>query len=320
MISTGFPTQGPTLGEVGEQVVIKEILAAAPSSINGDDAAVLVHASTNSRTVATTDMLVEGRHFKREWTTPFQLGRKAIVQNFADVEAMGARPIAALLAISAPEDTPVAVVRELAEGIASRCDDYAAELVGGDLTAGENLVISVTAIGTLGGTLPELSLDQARPGQRLVAHGNIGYSAAGLAILASGIDVHESLHPLIEAHQAPYLIPGRGVIARSAGATAMTDNSDGLIYDVSTLAERSGVGIELSSISIAPDKLLHAAGELLGVDPWYWVLSGGEDHTLLGTTHGQAPAGFRSIGQVVKTPGVRVDGKRPKYGEGWRSF
>ncbi|WIM68723.1 thiamine-phosphate kinase [Corynebacterium breve] len=320
MFSTGFPTDGPTLGDIGEHAAIQVIVDAAPSSVNGDDAAVLMHASPNSRAVATTDMLVEGRHFRSDWTTPFQLGRKAIVQNFADVEAMGARPIAALLAISAPVHTPVAVVRGIAEGIASRCDEYAAELVGGDLTAGEQLVLSVTAIGSLGGNLPELSLDRARVGQRVVAHGRIGYSAAGLALLSSGRKIPDSLVPLVESHQAPCLTPGRGVIARAAGATAMTDNSDGLVQDLQLIATRSGVGINVSSVSIQPDALLIEAGELLGVDPWLWVLSGGEDHTLLGTTSGQAPAGFRSIGQVTKGDAVRIDGRSPKFGEGWHSF
>lgn len=320
MISMGFPTSGPTVADVGELGTIDAIIAAAPSRINGDDAAVLHHASPNSRTVATTDMLVEGRHFNPAWTTPYQVGRKAIVQNFADIEAMGARPLAALLAISAPESTPLAVIEGLAEGIGARCEEYAAELVGGDLTGGEQLVISVTAIGSLGGNLPELALDQARPGQRVVAHGRIGYSGAGLALLAAGIDVPDQLHPLIHAHQAPELTPGRGVIARSARATAMTDNSDGLCHDLGIIARRSGVGINLSSVAIAPEALVKEAGKLLDVDPWEWVLSSGEDHTLLATTSGQAPSGFRSIGQVVKGQGVTIDNRPPKYGQGWQSF
>ena len=87
---TTFPARyaGPTLGEIGEHRTIEEIISAAPSSRNGDDAAVLSHASPNSRAVATTDMLIEGRHFNVEWSTPEEVGRKAIVQNFADVEAM----------------------------------------------------------------------------------------------------------------------------------------------------------------------------------------------------------------------------------------
>ena len=117
-----------------EQAVITAIVTHAPSTRNGDDAAVLDHAAPNSRTVITTDTLVEGRHFRRDWSHPAEIGRKAITQNFADVEAMGARPIAALLALSAPGDTPLEFVADLARGINERVTDYDAELVGGDVT------------------------------------------------------------------------------------------------------------------------------------------------------------------------------------------
>lgn len=320
---TSFPAHysGPTLGDVGEHRAIEAIVSAAPSRRNGDDAAVLSHASPNSRAVATTDMLIEGRHFRVDWSTPEEIGRKSIVQNFADIEAMGARPIAALLAVSAPAHTPVSYLRGIAEGINEKVGEYSAELVGGDLTAGNDLVLSVTAIGSLGGSRPELTLDRARPGQRVVAHGMLGWSAAGLALLERfGRNVPEHLRPLIDAHCAPRLTPGRGVVARATGATAMTDNSDGLIVDLSTIARRSGVGIDLHSADIAPPTLLWEAAELLDADPWEWVLTGGEDHTLLATTAGDPPSGFSVIGRVIRGESVTIDGQAPKYGHGWVSF
>ena len=320
---TTFPARysGPTLGEVGEHRAIEEIVAAAPSRRNGDDAAVLNHASPNSRAVATTDMLVEGRHFRVDWSTAEEIGRKSIVQNFADIEAMGARPIAALLAVSAPAHTPVSYLRGIAAGIHQKVGEYSAELVGGDLTAGNDLVLSVTAIGSLGGSRPELTLDRARPGQRVVAHGRIGWSAAGLALLGRfGRNVPEHLLPLIDAHCAPQLTPGRGVVARATGATSMTDNSDGLIVDLSTIARRSGVGIDLHSADITPAPIVFEAAELLDADPWEWVLTGGEDHTLLATTAGDPPSGFHSIGRVGRGEGVTIDGRPPRYGHGWVSF
>lgn len=320
MITTGFPASGPTLRELGEREVIRLMRAAAPSSLNGDDAAVLTPAAPNSRVVASTDMLVEGRHFAPETSTPYFVGRKAVLQNFADIEAMGARPIAALLAVSADPETPARVLEDLARGVADEASAYACELVGGDVTGGNRLVVAVTAIGALGGNRPPLTLDGARPGQRVIAHGRLGYSAAGLALLQAGVDVPERLEPLVHAHQVPELIPGRGVVARAAGACAMTDNSDGLIRDLTMLAEASGVGIELASTAIAPYPLLVAAGELLGTDPWQWVLGGGEDHTLLGTIEGSAPVGFRSIGTVSRRAGVRVDGAVPAVTAGWESF
>lgn len=325
MIQTGFPVGGPTLGDVGERAVIQSIVEATPSAINGDDAAVLHRSSPNSRVVVTTDMLVEGRHFRPDVTTPRRVGRKAIVQNFADVEAMGARPVAALLSLSAPKTMPVAVVEELAHGIGEEVGKYAAELVGGDVTSGESLVMSVTAVGSLGGNRPPLTLDGARSGQNLVAHGRIGYSAAGLALLESGREIPEEFAPLVDAYQAPEITPGSGVIARSAGATSMTDNSDGLLHDLTLLAARSGVCLDIDSSAVAPDDVLRRAGEFLDHDPWQWVCEGGEDHTLLGTVSGDAPVGFRTIGSVCKLapddrPGVSVDGRAPRYGGGWESF
>lgn len=316
---------GPTVGEIGEFEVIRVITEQASSVLNGDDAAVLRHASPNSRAVATTDMLVEGRHFNLDWSTPEEIGQKAILQNFADIEAMGARPIAALLALSLPMDTPVEFVRGLARGIGGRVEEYSAELVGGDITAGSSLVLSVTALGSLGGSLPELTLKRARAGQIVVAHGRIGYSAAGLALLQrfGRAGVPAELTPLVEAHCAPRLSPGRGMVARAAGATAMTDNSDGLIVDLAHMARKSHVRINVESDTIAPDDLLSAAGEALGRDPWEWILAGGEDHTLLSTTFGDPPSGFRAIGQVSKPrpeDPVTVDRKTPAYSSGWTSF
>lgn len=311
-----------TIGDIGEHRAIEEIRKVSPSKHNGDDAAVLGHASPNSRVVVTTDMLVEGRHFRMDWSTPEQIGHKAIVQNFADIQAMGARPTAALLALSAPPSTPVSVLRGIARGIALCVADFSAELVGGDITSGDHLVLSVTALGSLGGNLPELTVDRARPGQKVVASGDIGHSAAGLAILERyGTDFPREFAPLVAAHRAPSLVPGRGMIARSTGATAMTDNSDGLTADLGLMARRSHVRIDLDAEAIRPSALMEDAAQLLGKDPWEWVLCGGEDHTLIATTANDVPSGFRPIGMVCKGPeDVTVGGQQPSHLGGWVSF
>ncbi|AKE41071.1 thiamine monophosphate kinase [Corynebacterium kutscheri] len=314
----------PTLAEVGEQAAINVIIAHAPSSRNGDDAAVLDHGAPNSRTVVTTDMLVENRHFRLDWSTPAEIGRKAITQNFADVEAMGARPVAALLALSLPKTTRLEFVSELARGIAQRVGDYNAELVGGDITEGDSIVLSVTAVGRLGGSIPALTLDAARVGQDVVASGVIGESAAGLALLQyyGRKKVPIEFQPLVAAHCAAAVPPGRGFVARSAGVTAMTDNSDGLIHDLKLMANRSSVSINLHKEAIAPSALMHKAAQAIGADPWEWVLRGGEDHTLIGTTCLDAPSGFRRIGTVTKTKtiAVSVDKQAPQFENGWQSF
>ncbi|MBP3089158.1 thiamine-phosphate kinase [Corynebacterium sp. sy017] len=315
----------PTVAEVGEQAAINVIVAHAPSSRNGDDAAVLAHGAPNSRTVVSTDMLVENRHFRLDWSTPAEIGRKAITQNFADLEAMGARPVAALLALSVPGYTRLGFVSELARGISQRVSDYGAELVGGDITDGEAIVISITAIGQLGGSLPALTLDKAKPGQIVIASGAIGESAAGLALLnrCNREEIPAEFYPLLQAHCSGVIPPGRGFVARAAGVSALTDNSDGIIADLSTMAAKSGVSINLDSSVLAPTALMYQAAEFLDADPWEWVLCGGEDHTLMGTTDYDPPTGFRKIGVVEKSNCellVSVDKQQPVYDSGWTSY
>ena len=313
-----------TVADIGENGAIDLIRAISASERNGDDAAVLQPASPNSRTVITTDMLVQDRHFRLDWSTPREVGKKAIVENFADLAAMGSRPVAAVVALSLPPSTTVSFLTELATGIKEMVDYYSAEFVGGDLTAGEKVVISVAAIGSLGGSLPPLQLDRARAGQSVIASGVLGHSAAGYALLKKlgRTNVPTSLDPLVSAHVSPLLNPRRGLVARATGASAMTDNSDGLIQDLTAMARASRVTIALDSEAIEPDELLVEAAELLEVDPWQWVLCGGEDHTLIGTTTNTAVSGFRTIGRVVSQGAqpVTIDGQPPRYTEGWASF
>src|SRR5699024_12174139 len=148
--------------------------------------------------------------------------------------------------------------------------------------------------------------------------------AAGWARLERyGRDIPDAeLQPLVDFHCAPMLDPGRGVIARATGATAMTDNSDGLVPDLHTIARRPSVRINIFADAVAPDELLVRAGNLLDHDPWDWVLAGGEDHTPSGTTMKDAPSGFRLIGEVTRRNGDRVltiDGQPARYSTGRES-
>lgn len=314
-----------TIGEVGEFEVIDAIRLIAPSRRNGDDAAVLTQTTPNARYVASTDMLVEGRHFSLGWSTPQKVGQKAAIQNFADIEAMGARPTAMLFGISAPPSTPLSVVEGIAEGLWEQGKRCAAELVGGDIVSGDCLVISITAMGELGGPMPALMRSHAKPGENIIASGQIGFSGAGLALLqhfGSVAAVPDEFSDLVEAHLVPDFVYGRGTTARAAGAMSLTDNSDGLVVDLASIATASNVTLDVSSEAIAPHELLVAAGEVLEEDPWQWVLSGGEDHTLIGTCQGDAPTGFTTIGKVIrkKSEPVLIDGQTPKQTSGWVAF
>ena len=311
----------PTLGDVGEFGVIDGLIRGRRQADSvavgpGDDAAVLV--AGDGRVVVSTDMLVEGRHFRLDWSTPHDVGRKAVAQNAADIEAMGGRATAFVVGFGAPPDTPTAQVSALADGMWDEAGRIGAGIVGGDLVSSPQWVVSMTVLGDLAGRSPVLR-SGARPGSRIAVAGQLGYSAAGYALWHNGIERFDDLRRRHLVPQPPY---GEGPAAAEAGAQAMIDISDGLVGDLRHLAESSGVGIDLSTeaLSVDRDALLSAA-QAAGVDAWTWVLGGGEDHALVAAFGGPVPAGWRVIGRVLDGPArVLVDGADWHGYAGWQSF
>jgi thiamine-monophosphate kinase len=312
---------GETLAGAGEFAVIEQLVAGRrqPEGVlvgPGDDAAVL--AVPDGRIVVSTDMLVQGRHFRLDWSTPEEVGRKAIAQNAADIEAMGARPTAFVVGFGAPADTAAAAAVGLSDGMWSEASKFGAGIVGGDLVAAPQWVISVTVLGDLAGRSPVL-LSGARPGDSVAVIGDLGWSAAGYALWDRGID---SFNELRGRHLVPAVCYGQGAVAAAAGATAMTDVSDGLIADLGHLARASGVAVDLSSAALSADaQALASAAQAVGADAFDWVLGGGEDHVLVATFGGMPPPGWRVIGEVTAgAPAVTVD-SAPWHGVGgWESF
>src|SRR5580693_621777 len=177
-----------TVGDLGEFGLIAAIQALLPAGNAGpvgigDDAAVV--STPDRRVVATTDMLVEGRHFRRDWSGPFDIGCKAAAQNLADVAAMGASPTALLVGFATPGDLAVAWAEDLARGIAEECGRAGAHVAGGDVSSADSIMIAITALGDLGGREP-VTRGGAHPGDRLAVAGRLGRSAAGLALLEAG--------------------------------------------------------------------------------------------------------------------------------------
>ncbi|OBJ70464.1 thiamine-phosphate kinase [Mycobacterium sp. 1274756.6] len=281
----------------------------------GDDAAVV--AAGDRRTVVSTDLLVAGRHFRLDWASPHQVGRKAIAQNAADIEAMGARPTAFVVGFAAPAHTPVQQVTALADGMWAEAQQLGAGIVGGDLVQADTWVVAVTALGELDGRPPVLR-SGARPGAVVAVSGELGRSAAGYAVWDNGVDGFDELRRRHLAPQPPY---GQGPAAAAAGALAMTDVSDGLIADLGHIAVASGVDIDLAADALAADRdALASAAAAVGADPDDWVLGGGEDHALVAVFDGALPAGWRAIGRVRAGAGrVLVDGAVPAA-RGWQSF
>ena len=310
-----------TLGDTGEFELIDRMTRGRPESSDvvlgpGDDGAVVVAA--DGRVVVSTDMLVEGRHFRLDWSTPHDVGRKAVAQNAADIEAMGARVTAFVVGFGAPPETAAAQVNALADGMWDEAARVGASIVGGDLVASLQWVVSVTVLGDLAGRAPVLR-SGARSGAQLAVAGQLGCSAAGYALWVNDIDRFDELRRCHLVPQPPYR---QGRVAADAGAQAMIDVSDGLVGDLRHVAEASGSVVDLSTEALSVDReLLVGAAEAVGVDPWNWVFGGGEDHALVAAFGGRIPAGWRVIGRVRDGPAdVLVDGAPWRGYAGWQSF
>lgn len=282
-------------------------------------------ASPDGRVVVTTDMLVEGVHFRREWSTAYQLGRKAAAQNLADVVAMGARPTAIVVALAAPPDLSLEWTDGLVDGLQDECALLAAGLAGGDVVRSPTLSISVTALGDLAGRDP-VTRAGATPGQVVVVAGRLGFAAAGLDLLRAG---QSEPAVLVDAHRCPAVPYEAGLRLAAAGATSMIDVSDGLVADLGHIAEASGVRIELASDDLPLPPELVEAGLQLGADPRSWVAGGGEDHAFAASMPDSAalravamladldePVPFTQVGRVVSGPPgvVFVDEAPPGVG------
>jgi thiamine-monophosphate kinase len=311
-----------SISDIGEFGLIGRITArlpARPSTLlgPGDDAALV--AVPDGRVVATTDALVEGRHFRRDWSSAVDVGHRAAAANLADIAAMGATPSALLVALCAPADLDVGWAEGLTDGLAAEADLAGAAVVGGDMSSSPVLTIAVTALGDLGGRAPVLR-SGARPGDLVALAGRIGYAAAGYAALCRGF---RTPRVLVDAHRRPVVEYGAGPAAADAGATSMLDVSDGLLADAGHIATASRVGIDLRRSAFEVPDVMADAGRALGVDPYAWILGGGDDHALLATFPPDAtlPPGWRAIGTVGESGGVTVDGKRYEDGPtGWDHF
>jgi thiamine-monophosphate kinase len=343
------------LGEFGLIAALRAWLPPNPRTLVGigDDAAVL--AAPDGRVVATTDFLLEGRHFRRDWSTARDVGHKAAARSLADLAAMGAVPSALLVALAAPADLPVSWARELAAGLAAECAGPGASVIGGDTARAESVLLAVTGLGDLAGRAPVLR-SGAAPGDVVAVAGPLGHAAAGLALLSAGLG-KAPRDRLVTAHLRPAPPYDAGPEAADLGATAMIDISDGLLADLGHVAAASGVLIDLASGTLrrAGAPLLTAARAVGAArrhaplartvpgpatrpaispraDALRWVLSGGEDHSLAATFGPgvRLPARWTVIGAVrpgqcrpgegCPGQGVVVDGQPWPEAPGWDHF
>ena len=240
----------------------------------GDDTAVIKY---NKKYVLlwTTDMLVEGDHFNLKWSTSQQIGKKAMEINVSDIASMGGLPKYALISISLPDDTQVEFIDQLYKGMRNVCKKYDFEIVGGNTTHGQRIVIDISLIGMA--EKKRLCLrSNAKVGDLICVTGYLGKSAVGLETLRAGLkgNVKDHLEPECRLNEARVI---------SKYANAMIDVSDGLASEVNHICKRSNVGAKVVKEKIPISKNTFKLANKLGKDAYGFALDGGEDFELVFT-------------------------------------
>lgn len=315
-----FPPDA-TLADAGEFGLISDLVALFPQGEHvligpGDDAAVL--RIRNGHVLVSTDLMVEGRHFRRDWASAEDVGHRAAAQNLSDINAMGGRAHSLTVGLAAPPDLPLQWALDFAAGFAAECALVGASIVGGDVTRADQVVIAVTVIGAC--TQAPVVRSGAEPGDVLAITGRQGWAAGGLAVLGRGF---RSPRVLVEAYRRPEPPYDAGAAGAEAGATSMIDVSDGLLGDAAHLAEASGVSIDVRRSAFEIPEPLQAVAAATGSDPIDFILGGGDDHALLATFPDAAsvPPGWTVVGEVLEgDPVVTVDGGPYDGATGWTHF
>jgi thiamine-monophosphate kinase len=280
--------------------VLAEVFSSQDSRVIlgiGDDGA-LVHGSPQQ--ILTTDIAVEGTHFRIDWSSAYEIGRRIAAANIADVLSMNGRCDFLLVAATLTGNESIDWIRDLAQGVQDQASEAGAVVVGGDLAQSKTLSIAITAIGH---TDAPIQRSGAAVGDSIYLSSLTGWSAAGLEILVkelspSGAAAARALNQ--------YRAPTLDLNLNFSAATSMSDVSDAVLVQGAQMAAASGVKFEirLEDIEALPDfaELARLATEIDG-SVLDWILQGGEDHVLLAT--GVNLPGLL-IGAVVEGSGIEV--------------
>ena len=259
---------------------LKEIFASPDPRISvgiGDDAAVVAAAG---KQVLTTDMAVAGVHFRTDWSSAFEIGRKVTAANTADLLAMSANPDFLLVAVALTGSETMEWITDLARGVKFEGDLAGAHVVGGDISRADQVVISMTAIGS---TNKAVTRSGAKPGDGIYLSSLTGWSAAGLALFGSGMnDDSELMQKALSEFKSPTI----DYEFDTANANALCDVSDALVIQAAQMAEASKVcfNFDLTKIQASAEFIeLEQLAQKLNADIWSWIFAGGEDHALLAT-------------------------------------
>ena len=285
--------------------VLQQIFATADSRLKvgiGDDAAVV---ATQSQSIITSDMAVEDVHFKLEWSSPFDIGRKITAANVADILSMGGKCDYLTASVALTGNETLQWIENLARGMKHEADIAGAIIVGGDIARGPKIVISMTAVGNASSPILRSG---AKIGDGLYLSSLTGWSAAGLELLTREISINSAT---AEKALSEFSAPTLDYAIDFSGATAMADVSDSVLVQAEQIASASDVQISIDQKAIAQASEfaeLSALADELNEDVFQWILAGGEDHAMLAT--GVNLPGIR-IGSVIAGSGISgVDMKK----------
>jgi thiamine-monophosphate kinase len=277
---------------------LREIFASPDPRIEvgiGDDAAVV---TGEKRQVMTTDMAVEGVHFRTDWSTAFEIGRKVTAANAADILAMGGVPDYLLVAVALTGSESMEWISDLARGVKFEADLAGLKIIGGDISRSEKVIISMTAVGHCA---KPILRSGAKPGDGIYLSSLTGWSAAGLALLKSKVPATSAvMQNALSEFKSPTIDYGFD----SSKATAMCDISDSIIEQASQVATASQVQLQFDEKLLAKSEEFSSLQSLaaeLKIDVWQLIFGGGEDHVLFAT--GTDLPGVR-IGEVSSGLGL----------------
>jgi thiamine-monophosphate kinase len=279
----------PTISTHGERALIDRLRARLSPDRPfvrvgiGDDAAVLAP-ERGHLDVVTTDSLVEGVHFRRDWTAAAAIGHKALAVNLSDIAAMGATPRASLLSLVLPADFPLDEFDQLVDGYAQLATRTGTALVGGNMARSPGpVVIDVTVMGCVR-ERRLLRRSGAAAGDELFVTGALGAAAAGLAWLNEGIDrataASEALECIERQERPEPRLRFAGIVARTSAAVAAIDLSDGLADAGTRLADAAGLALVVQAGDIPVHAGARARAGRLGMSAAMFALAAGEDYEL----------------------------------------
>ena len=288
----------------------------------GDDCAA-VRIPAGNEALVTTDVTLEGVHFRREWHPPEVVGRRCLTRGLSDIAAMGGRPLATFLSLALPADLPQSWVDRFLKGLLQLADEFATPLAGGDTAESKSGILADIVVL---GSVPRgqaIRRSGAKPGDSIYVSGELGGASAALKALLAGEKIRPRDFPR-HFHPTPRVAMGEHLRGKS---TAMIDLSDGLSTDLAHLCEQSQVGAEVEAAQI-PRAQVGPKHQSVPLDR---ALHGGEDYELLFTAPAKkriparlAGVPIQRIGRITRGSGivlVHADGKKQKLKPaGWEHF